>query len=196
MRRPERLVAVLAALLAGVGLACADESVALGVHDLALDLPMGWTSKIERLDADDKTTGFRTLVRARCQTERCETSRETCVLWAHDKIGKHRDGADFARAIYASASERYALTRAALKSSGPGARVKSAANLAALGSTSWFLIETRAAEGYKSVMRADTMIDGRRVVAECRTCDGEDAPERFAAARAILGSVRVAPTAR
>lgn len=195
MRRPERLAALLALLVAG-SIARADETVPFAVHDLALTLPAGWTSAVERLDPADETTNFRTVLRARCRTERCATSLETCTFWVHDKLGKHRNGAELAQSIYAKTSDRYDFTRTALKHSGQGARVKVAADLATLGPNVWFLIETRAAGAYKSVLRADTMIEGRRVVAECRTCDSEDETDRFAAARALLGSLRIAPPAR
>lgn len=174
---------VFATFIFAVAIAQAEEIVALGALDVAVTLPPGWTGTIERKEHEPANPGYNTQLKAKCETENCETSLDTCSLWVFDEVSRHRT----ARSVLDAGRDQYEFTRTALIHSGPDASVAKHIEFETLGKSRWYVVETRASGRYKSVLRAETIIEGRHLVAECRTCSRDY--DRFDASRELLSSV-------
>lgn len=168
------------------------QSQTLGTLGVSVVLPDGWQGDVQHKDPKVEGKGYNTVLKATCVTEHCKiSSQEACSLWVYDEVSSYKDMDGLKTSYLGKAKEQYNFTRTALKSSGPEARVSKPIGIVSFGKNLWYRVETRAAAGYKSVLRADTVIDGRRIIAECRTCDRDD--DNFETAHALLASVKIAP---
>jgi hypothetical protein len=168
-----------------------EETIGFGTLGVTAALPAEWTGTVTHTQSETSSPGYNTLLKAACQSETCKRSLDTCSIWLFDKLTQRTD--QDALAIHVSSARRqYEFTRTALIHSGPDARVAKTVDLETLGKAFWYVIETQSSGAYKSVLRAETVIDGRHMVAECRTCLRDS--HRFNAARTLLSSVAIAPS--
>jgi hypothetical protein len=175
----------LVGMLAALAVPAAAESSAAWdgpLHGVVVDLPAGWVSEY-----DGEGTQSLDVV---CRTPDCERTQEICTVVVPDN---RMDGFGFVPAGWMVSmtlgSEK--IRDSALKSAKPGTRITREPEAVWIGDRSWYVTETLAPYGWKSLMHATSVIDGRFVRVRCRTCERDE--KRFDFAHRILANIKVAP---
>lgn len=183
---------IAATLAAGIaGPVQAGERLKLPLFDASLVLPDEWTGDVPEprpIPAKTADLEFRVQVTATCRSVACKTSLDVCTVKTFEDVMPLYDVvARFM--LFPTRAKMDVTTRNVLDWTSRDASVAKPLGRETLGRHSWYTIETNAAPGYKSVLHARTIMDGRYMWVLCRTCAGDE--HRFDAARELIASIEI-----